>query len=162
VVIPTPVSTPLLTLSTSYRDIANYNNNITILSATALGQLYQLISFTQLRFHCYMLSVNRTLHLLTIKKEVVEYFTAVSNVRPAACDSFQRGTGDSSMLAGTCSQWAYSGLWSHSTRINEWRLNDHTIFVALKYHWINKSPSMLCDSYQEPISAGDFWKIYVR
>jgi hypothetical protein len=162
VVLPTPVSKPSLTLSTSYRDIANYNNNITVLSATALGQLYQLIQFTQMRFHCYQLSVNRVLNLITIKKDVVDYFTAVSNVRPASCNSFQRGSGDTSLLAGVCSQWAYSGLWSHNTRVNEWRMHDHAFFIGAKYHWITYGAYFICDSLSKPLSGGDFWKIYVR
>jgi len=163
VVIHSPDNLPSLNLSTSFRNIANYSNNITILSATALRQLYQLISFTQIRFHCYKLSVNRTLNLITIKKEVVDYFTAVTDVRPAACGSFQRGAGDSSLLAGDCSNWGYEeGYWGNNFRKNEWRIHDHSLYVAVKYHWITKNPRFSCDCDYEAVSADDFWKIYVR
>ncbi|KAK3728410.1 hypothetical protein QZH41_007793 [Actinostola sp. cb2023] len=166
VVIPNPANAPSASLGSTYRHIANYNDNKTIISATALRELRQLAPFTQLRFHCRKANIGRTIHLITAANStgfaVVDYFTATTNVRPSACHSFYRGPGDNSMLAPRCTQWGYSGLWGSNTRINDLRIHDHAFFVALKYHWISKPNTPRCDAMSSVISPGDYWKIYVQ
>lgn len=158
-----------LTLQTSYRDIANYGANKTIISTTALGQLRQHINFTQFRFQCRVAIAGRTVHLITAANskgyDVVDYFTTASNTQPQACESFYRGAGDNSILAAQCAKWDLSsGKWSGQAYIlNEWRLNDHPFYLHLINHWVTTGNRMECDNrFNEALNPGDYWKIYVR
>jgi hypothetical protein len=99
---------------------------------------------------------------------VVKYFTAGSDTLPMACGSFIRGPGDGSRLAVECARWGndggvhYVGKWGHFNKNVEWRMYDHTLFVANEYHWVVRPSLYRCDGNTASISPGDFWKIYVR
>ncbi|KXJ05521.1 hypothetical protein AC249_AIPGENE24938, partial [Exaiptasia diaphana] len=79
IILPNPVSIPSLTLRTSYRDIANYNDKKTVISATALRQLRQFINFTQLRYQCHRAVPGRTVNVITAANskgyDAVDFFT---------------------------------------------------------------------------------------
>ncbi|KXJ05797.1 hypothetical protein AC249_AIPGENE3612 [Exaiptasia diaphana] len=106
----------------------------------------------------------RTVHVITAANstgyDVIDYFSAVHNNRPFACNSFYRGSDDDSLLAAQCHLWS-DGKWGSGTRINNWRLNDHAFYVPNKYHWVTIS-YVTCDSRIVVNNPGDYWKIYVR
>ncbi|KXJ05796.1 hypothetical protein AC249_AIPGENE3611 [Exaiptasia diaphana] len=148
VIIPAPAVVPSLTLSQSYRNISNYNDNKTIISASALGQLRQLINFTRLRFHCRQQSIGRTLHLVLTTdskgKAVVHYFSSAHNTRPLACGSYYQGPGDNSLLAGQCHLWGINGKWVSDSESSEWRLHNYAFSIQGSI-W---STGSYCDSHR--------------
>ena len=76
---------------------------------------------------------------------------------------------DNSKLAKVCQEWGSDSSkrnvskWSVAPR-NDNRLYDHTVIVWYAYHW-NIQPQhgrFDCDDYANAVSAGDFWKVFVR
>ena len=169
--LPSSGVAPSQSAISAFRDIANYNNNNTVILATALRELRQHMPFTQLRFHCHKAAVGRTVHIITASNstgfEVVNYFTAQTDILPMACQSFYRGPKDNSELAGECAKWGYEGgyrvgKWSHQTRVNDKRVFDHVFFVVSRGHFISYPSSLRCDVPNDIKSPGDFWQTYVR
>ena len=78
-------------------------------------------------------------------------------------------------MAKNCSKWGYESgkylidKWSHESLNVNHRLVDHASFIFSEAHWvINPNVRWECDDWNTKgtvkydISAGDFWKIYVR
>ena len=165
-------SVPLL-VEWSYHAISQYHRNNMFLAKTAMNELRTYLNFTQLRFHCSKRS-KRTFHVTTatnsIGEAVVQYFSGQTDAQPYSCESFVRMEDDNSKLAKVCRQWGsgdfrkrYVGKWSSSYR-NDNRLYDHTVIVWWTYHWNIRPPQRRfdCDDLAHTVSAGDFWKVFVR
>ena len=157
----------------SYHAISQYHRNNMFLAKTAMNELRTYLNFTQLRFHCSKRS-KRTFHVTTATNStgeaVVQYFSGQTDARPNSCESFVRMEDDNSKLAKVCRQWGsedsrkrYVGKWSSSNR-NDNRLYDHTVIVWWTYHWNIRPPQRRfdCDDFARTVSAGDFWKVFVR
>ncbi|KAL9963783.1 hypothetical protein ACROYT_G027323 [Oculina patagonica] len=170
---PTRVST-----ETSYREISSYHNNKTFLTKSAMNELRTHLLFTQLRFHCSK-QQGRTFHVTTVTNStgeaVVQYFSGQTDVQPDACGSFVRMDDDDSGLAAICHKWGTEnwdgqntvfevGKWGLPIHNDQNRLFDHTIFVGSLYHWLLKENGarLECDDWKVGVSAGDFWKVFVR
>ena len=165
-------SVPLL-VEWSYHAISQYHRNNMFLAKTAMNELRTYLNFTQLRFHCSKRS-KRTFHVTTatnsIGEAVVQYFSGQTDARPYSCESFVRMEDDNSKLAKVCRQWGsedyrkrYVGKWSSSNR-NDNRLYACVVFVGYNYYW-NIRPrgrQFDCDDRADTVSAGDFWKVFVR
>ena len=167
-------------LATNYRQISEFSNKSLAISSTALGNLREKMNFTQLRFLCRKKIPGRTFHIVTkrniLGELAVKFFTARINSIPKACGSFSSMEDDNSIMAKNCAKWGYESRkyqidkWSlESTQVNH-RLVDHASFIGSETHWIiNLDGRWECDDYKRTtgavkyaISAGDFWKIYVR
>ena len=160
-----------LSIETSYRGIGSYHNNKTVLTKSAMKELWTHLSFTQLRFHCSK-QQGRTFHVTTVANStgeaVVQYFSGQTDVQPDACGSFVRMDDDNSKVAKVCENWGNGngvqngGKWSGGQ--NESRLYNHVVFVWYAYHWLiwPEGGRVECDDFKRGVSAGDFWKIYVR
>ena len=165
-------------LANDYRQIHEYNNKKLGLSTHALRALGTKMSFKQLRFFCRKKIPGRSFDIATKKNNlghhVVQYFTAQTNTLPKSCGSYYRLSDDNSILAIQCSQWGYQskyfvGKWHHAGSASNNRLFYHLAFVGYKVHWLVANVAngrWECDDYRSSngyaISAGDFWKIYVR
>ena len=147
-----------LPVKTSYRGITS---DQMVLNKTAMNELRTHLSFTQLRFHCSKKN-GRTFHVTTVAdstgEAVVQYFSGQTNDSPPSCGSYVRMENDNSYLGGNCEKWK-KNKWAVQGRLNRpvafsddtrrWRLNLHsTVFD--------------CDDHSVGVTAGDFWKIYVR
>ena len=158
-----------LSVNTSYRGIGSYHNNKTVLTKSAMKELWTHLSFTQLRFHCSKQQPGRTFHVTTVANSageaVVQYFSGQTDVMPPSCNSFVTLDDDNSEAAKVCQEWGGEkqvGKWSGSGQ-NESRLYKYIVFVWYKYHWlILPGDRVECDDLKRGVSAGDFWKIYVR
>ena len=130
-----------------------------------MNELWTHLSFTQLRFHCRK-QQGRTFHVTTVAnstgKAVVQYFSGQTDDNPDACGSFVRMENDNSTLAGACDQWWRYGKWGRYRR--EDRLYNYAAFISAEYYWHLKPDNLTlrCDDYHSGVSAGDFWKVYVR
>ena len=159
-------SSPQLSVETSYRGITNYHNNKTFLTKSAMTELRTHLPFTQLRFHCSK-QQGRTFHVTTVANStgeaVVQYFSGQTDVSPTSCGSFIRMKNDNSRLAEVCSQWNGGGKWGAGFS-DEGRLYKVIAYVNVLYHWllIPGSSRWECDDYNESVSSGDFWKVFVR
>ena len=164
-------SVPLL-VEWSYHAISQYHRNNMFLAKTAMNELKTYLNFTQLRFHCSK-RLKRTFHVTTaansIGEAVVQYFNGQTDAQPYSCESFVRMEDDNSKLAKVCQEWGSDSSkhnvskWSVAPR-NDNRLYDHTVIVWYAYHW-NIQPQhgrFDCDDYANAVSAGDFWKVFVR
>ncbi|XP_068678359.1 uncharacterized protein [Montipora foliosa] len=157
----------------SYRGIASGQM---VLSKTAMAQLWVILPFTQLRFHCRK-QKGRTFHVTTAAnssgEDVVKYFAGQTDVQPSACQSFVKMEDDNSKLAQLCNKWGLEGLqyevgkWGHN-RIED-RLNIYPAFAYDTYHWLIDESYQLCDDiyphrsgYLAVTPGDDFWKIFVR
>ena len=171
-IVTTSNSTSLqLSVNTSYRGIGSYHNNKTVLTKSAMKELWTHLSFTQLRFHCSKQQW-RTFHVTTVANStgeaVVQYFSGQTDVQPDACGSFVRMENDNSNASKVCEDWGNGngvqngGKWSGGQ--NESRLYNHVVFVWYAYHWLiwPEGGRVECDDFKRGVSAGDFWKIYVR
>ena len=80
---------------------------------------------------------------------------------------------DNSIMAKNCSKWGYEfgkyqiDKWSFGSVPVDERLVNHVSFIEVTVVWlINRNKRWECDTFykdvQNAISAGDFWKIYVR
>ena len=126
-------------VNTSYRGIGSYHNNKTVLTKSAMKELWTHLSFTQLRFHCSK-QQGRTFHVTTVANStgeaVVQFFSGQSDVQPDACGSFVRMDDDNSKAAKVCQDWGEEngvknvGKWSASG-LNEARLYNHIVVVCL-------------------------------
>ena len=149
-----------LPVKTSYRGITS---DQMVLTKTAMNELRTNLSFTQLRFHCSK-NNGRTFHVTTADNStgeaVVQYFSGQTDVQPASCGSYVRMEKDNSYLAGVCKRWENSGRWGFG--VNEDRLYNHVAYVPSLYHWISGPSRWECDVSVVGVTAGDFWKIYVR
>ena len=161
-------------VNTSYRGITS---NEMLLTKTAMNELRIHINFSQLRFHCKKEQPGRTFHITTAENSlgeaVVQYFSGQTDVMPEACYSFVKMNDDKSNLATKCSSWGrdnnryHVGKWGHP-RLIEDRLYNHPAFVKHLSHWLlgyngtKYQGRFECDDYNIGVSAGDFWKIYVR
>ena len=160
-----------LSIETSYREIGSYHNNKTVLAKSAMNELRTHLSFTQLRFHCSKRQ-GHTFHVTTVANStgeaVVQYFSGQTDVQPDACGSFVRVENDNSRLAGVCRQWGYNGTsfyvgkWGYATDKDSYY--NHVAFVASLYHWLLHPGTSRweCDDSFVGVSAGDFWKVFVR
>ena len=134
------------------------------LTKSAMNELWTHFSFTQLRFHCSK-QQGRTFHVTTVANStgeaVVQYFSGQTDVRPVACGSFVRMENDNSRLAGACDKWGYEdGKWGQSGT-DEDRL--YIVVVSSSLYFWDLDPDYLdCDDLSSGVSAGDFWKVYVR
>ena len=159
------------TAETAYSGIRNYQNNQMGITTSAMTQLRARLNFIQMRFHCSK-EQGRTFHVITAANStgeaVVQYFSGQSNTRPASCGSFITMEDDNSELAKNCSKWGndrshYVGKWGHYNKQREFRMYDHTAFIANLHHWIIFGRRGKCDEgADETFSKGDFWKIFVR
>ena len=160
-----------LSAETSYRRISSYHNNKTALTKSAMKELWTHLSFTQMRFHCSK-QKKRTFHVTTVANStgeaVVQYFSGQTDVLPHSCHSFVTMDDDTSKAAKVCEDWGEEngvskvGKWSWSEK-KEGRLYHHLFVVWHKYHWlIEPGVRVECDDVRDGVSAGDFWKIYVR
>ena len=156
-----------LSIETSYLGIGSYHNNKTVLTKSAMKELWTHLSFTQIRFHCCK-QQERTFHVTTVANSpgeaVVQYFSGQADVQPDACGSFVRMENDNSRLARACRQWGYNGRysvgkWGHARDQN--RLYFYPAFVTGLYHW-QVTLRWDCDDYLVGLSSGDFWKVFVR
>ena len=136
-----------------------------VLTKTTMNELRTHLSFTQLRFHCSK-NNGRTFHVITVANStgeaVVQYFSGQTDVQPSSCGSYVRMENDNSHLGGDCKRWR-NEKWGGNTE-KEARLNGK---VALDGYvpgrWRLRPPSVFdCDDYDVGVTAGDFWKIYVR
>ena len=137
-----------------------------------MKELWTHLSFTQLRFHCSK-QQGRTFHVTTVANStgeaVVQFFSGQTDVLPHACGSFVRMEDDNSHASKVCEDWGVEnrvknvGKWSASGR-NETRLYRDIVFVWRAYHWLiaPEVGRVDCDDVADGVSAGDFWKIYVR
>ena len=132
-----------------------------------MKELRTHLPFTQLRFYCRK-KKGRTFHLTTAANSsgeaVVKYFSGQTDASPKACGSFVRMKNDNSKLADDCNQW-YRKKWGSGSR-NRFRV---VAFVNGKYHWLLVGSSRWeCDDYNSNgaeyfgLSAGDFWRVFVR
>ena len=145
------------------------------ITTIAMNELRTYLPFTQLRFHCSK-QQGRTFHVTTVTNStgeaVVQYFSGQTDVLPSSCNSFLAMEDDNSYLAKQCSKWGNDGLmpfpgkWGHINRQDEKRMYDHTAFVGNLYHWVITNGIWECDDEPNsgyiPLSAGDFWRIYLR
>ena len=142
------------------------------ITTSAMTQLRARLNFIQMRFHCSK-EQGRTFHVITAANStgeaVVQYFSGQSNTRPASCGSFITMEDDNSELAKKCSRWGnvrspHVGKWGHYNKQREFRMYDHTAFIAHLHHWIIFDGVGKCDEGRadEASSKGDFWKIFVR
>ena len=169
------MKTPLslqLSVETSYRGVGSYHNNKTVLTKSAMNELWTHSPFTQMRFHCSK-QQGRTFHVTTVANStgeaVVQYFSGQTDVMPHSCNSFVTMDDDNSKAAEVCKKWGVEygvqnvGKWSGSG-INETRLYHYIVFVWYAYHWLisPKDGRVECDDFHGKVSSGDFWKIYVR
>ena len=163
-----------LPVKTSYRGITS---DEMVLTKTAMIELSTLLSFTQLRFHCSK-NNGRTFHVTTADNStgeaVVQYFSGQTDVQPASCGSYFRMENDNSRLAGVCQKWgkAFGSMlaakWGYE--LDQDRLYDHPAFAFHLYHWAlnhidyagGPAKRWECDDLKVGVTAGDFWKIYVR
>jgi hypothetical protein len=166
-------------LANDHRQISEYNNKKLGLSTHALRALGTKMSFKQLRFFCRKKIPGRSFDIATkinsLGHHVVQYFTAQTSTLPISCGSYYRLSDDNSILASQCSKWGYSqsryyvGKWHHAGRQSNDRLFDLSAFVRVKAHWLVSNVAngrWECDDYISSngysVSAGDFWKIFVR
>ena len=136
------------------------------ITVSALKELRSHLSFTQLRFHCSK-KQGRTFHVTTVSNStgeaVVEYFSGQTDVRPDSCGSFQRMEDDNSKLVIECESWNNDGKWGFNASNVERRLYRFVAHVPFKHNWRLYGKSWSCDDWHhDPVSPGDFWKIYVR
>ena len=168
-------------LTKKYRQIKEYKTNKLALSTDGLHTLGTKMSFEQLRFFCHKKIPGRTFDIATTtnrsgRNQVVQYFTAQTNILPESCGSYYRLSDDNSTLAGQCARWGrqlskdFVGKW-HSDEgpsSSENRLLDHAAFVSGDVHWFVQQSNgrWECDDYVNKagyrVSSGDFWKIFVR
>ena len=165
-------------LTNDYRQIHKYNNNKLGLSTHALRALRAKMPFKQLRFFCRKKIPGRTFDIATqtnsLGHHVLQYFTAQTNIFPKSCGSYYRLSDDNSILASQCARWGYEsryfvGKWHHAGASSATRLFINAAFVGGKVHWLVAQQSngrWECDDFSSikgyAISAGDFWKIFVR
>ena len=107
---------------------------------SAINELREHLSFTQLRFHCSK-QQGRTFHLTAAANSsgeaVVQYFSGQTENIPHSCGSFLPEKGDNSYLAGQCNKWGYEsghyfvGKWGH-----EGKHELHDVFKAGEHHWV--------------------------
>ena len=103
-------SLPLqLSVKPSYRGIGSYRNKTTVLTKSAMNELWTHLSFTQLRFHCRKQKPGRTFHVTTVSNSigeaVVQYFSGQTDVLPPSCNSFFKMDDDNSKAARVCEDW---------------------------------------------------------
>ena len=160
-------SPPELSVEASYRGVGSYHNNKTFMTKSAMNELWTHLSFTQLRFHCSK-QHGRTFHVITAANStgeaVVQYFSGQTDVQPDCCGSFVRVENDNPRLAGACGQWGYygnTGKWGVGR--NEDRLYIRAAVIQ-HYQWLLRPhySRLRCDEDKSSVSAGDFWKVYVR
>ena len=162
-------------LTSDYKKIDEYKKNRLALSSQGFRALGTKMSFSQLRFFCRKKNPGRTFDIATatntLGKNVIQYFTGQTDTMPTSCGSYYRLSDDNSILANECARWGYShagyhvGKWHHGGYSPNNRLFDHAAFVGGKAHWIvsQSDGRWECDDFRGPaVSAGDFWKIYVR
>ena len=155
----------------SYRGISS---DQLVLTKNAMKELRKYVSFTQLRFHCSK-HQGRTFHVTTAAnstgKAVVQYFSGQTDAFPDSCGSFVRMENDNSKLASVCEKWGREngknnvGKWGHAHK-DQNRLYDHPAFVGGQYHWLlhlhSQNSRWECDDFEQGVSSGDFWKVFVR
>jgi hypothetical protein len=169
-------------LANDYRQIHEYNNEKLGLSTNALRALGTKMPFKQLRFFCRKKIPGRSFDIATkinssLGHCVVQYFKLQTNTIPNSCGSYYRLSDDNSIIASQCSQWGYLkyqssffvGKWHYEGLPSSYRLFNHAAFVAAKAHWVVRNRAngrWECDDYSlnegYAISAGDFWKVFVR
>jgi hypothetical protein len=166
-------------LANDYRQINESNKEKLGLSTHALRALGTKMPFKQLRFFCRKKIPGRSFDIATkinsLGHDVVQYFTAQTSTFPISCGSYYRLTDDNSILADQCSQWGYQskhyqvGKWHHEGYASNDRLFNCLAFVGFKAHWLVANVAngrWECDDFISStgyaISAGDFWKIFVR
>ena len=160
------------TAETAYSGIRNYQNSHMGITTSAMTELRARLKFIQMRFHCSK-EQGRTFHVITAANStgeaVVQYFSGQSDTLPASCGSFITMEDDNSELAKKCSKWGkdgshYVGKWGHHRKQGEFRMYDHTAFIANLHHWVIFDGVGKCDEGRadDAFSKGDFWKIFVR
>ena len=132
-----------------------------------MKELRTQLSFTQLRFHCSK-NKGRTLHFTTAANSkgeaVVQYFSGQTDAFPKACGSFVRMKDDNSKIAADCNQWS-NKQWGYFQGKKRYRA---VASVPKKYRWALLSSRYECDDSIHNdgkyfgLSAGDFWRVFVR
>lgn len=165
------------TAETSYRGISNYSNQRMAITGDAMKGLRAYLKFTQLRFHCSKKQGN-TFHVITAPNStrgeaVVRFFSAETDVHPFSCNSFKRMSDDNSKLAVKCEKWGkidgipFVGKWSGFLAPTTKRTHRYVAFdYRSRYVGAKVNGLIHCDDYVDgtfyEMSAGDFFKIYVR
>ena len=114
-----------------------------------------------------------TFHVTTVANStgeaLVQYLSGQTGVLPSCCNSFVTMHDDNSKATKACKSWGvengvenvskWSGSGQHKTRLYE-----YIVFAWYAYHWLiwPEGGSVECDKFHDRVSAGDFWKIYVR
>ena len=129
-------------LTEDYRQIENYTRNNLVLSTYGLRTLGTKLSFKQIRFFCHKKIPGRTFDIATTTNssgnQLVQYFTAQTNIFPETCGSYYRLSDDNSKLANQCARCGlqsskyFVGKWHHDGRVIANRLVDHTAFCYWK------------------------------
>ena len=150
-----------LSVEASYRGVGSCHNNKTFLTKSAMNELWTHLSFTQLRFHCSK-QQGRTFHVTTVANStgeaVVQYFSGQTDDRPVACGSFFSMENDNSRLAGACCKWQ-NRKWGWGS--GEDRLYFRAAYIPNGCKWaLSDRYGSKCDT--DGVSAGDFWKVFVR
>ena len=132
------------TAEMAYSGIRNYKNSHMGITTSAMTQLRAHLNFIQMRFHCRK-EQGRTFHVITgansTGEAVVQYFSGQFDTLPASCGSFITMEDDNSELAKKCSKWGndgsqYVGKWGQHRGKGEFRMYDHTAFIAHVHHWV--------------------------
>ena len=142
-----------------------------LLTKTAMRELRKYLPFTRLRFHCRKQRPGRTFHITTAANSkgeaAVQYLSGQTDVQPASCGSYVIMNNDNSRLAKVCKKWGrengsyYVGKWGHER--NEDRPYTLVAFERAAYHWVaGTNGEYQCDDYNNEVSSGDFWKVFVR
>ena len=152
----------------SYRGISNYHNNRMAIGLSGMKELRIHLSFSQLRFHCRK-QHGRTFHVTTVANStgeaVVQYFSDQTDITPLACNSFKRLDDDNSQLAMQCHRWGSQnvGKWGSSDNRGRRMMYNQAAFIPEENQWNFAKGNWLCDDDgSNLVSAGDFWKVYVR
>ena len=137
-----------------------------VLTKTAMNELRTHLSFTQLRFHSSK-NNGRTFHVTTVANNngeaVVQYLSGQRNGKPSSCGSYVRMENDNSYLAGDCKRWK-NEKWGTGVDQEESRpYRKVIVYLNPARRWQLYPPSKFeCDDNLIGVTAGDFWKIYVR
>ena len=155
-------------LQTNWKSISNYATGKLALTGSALGDLMIKMPFEQMRFYCFKKMPGRIFHIATNANksgnDVIRYFTAQTDVFPESCGSYVPLIDDNSQLSPNCAKWKWnSARWGEQGVGQNHRLINHLAFISGQYHWNTLGTHRWeCDDNENNVSAGDYWKIFVR
>eukprot|EP00794_Sanderia_malayensis_P005923 gene5923-6609_t len=153
----------------SFNRISSFANFTTddgdyVATSNFLQKFRSFSQFKQIRFQCHSTITNRIIHIKTKNSEtgIIDYMIGAKDIRPASCGTFTIYDSDDSLLSRTCDTW-YGGTWGFPEADASLRLVDHPFFVYVKFHFLLhvEWQRFECDNFRV-MSAGDFWKVFVR